>query len=191
MLKRTWPYGTEKRGTVHSVFRFAETDTVVIRGDDGEGYVLIGEKVKATVRDGDYVTYRFVEGGPTGGHWRIVASAEQAVLTTWREHGDGDEPECVFFRLCRACSDRIIEPHPRLYSSMAANEPAIGAMECCRACKYRDGLRCQNPDMKANGGPGVAIRVNQCGWACSRGKGGGCRPIYDGPPQCEGFSNRD
>lgn len=118
----------------------------------------------------------------------ICQSCGGEATQTWAECDDDDAPEFIFIRLCKPCSDRIIEPHPRLYSLVARGAPAPGAMTCCTDCRHRLGLDCKNPDMKFNGGTGVAIGVNQVGFACSRGKGGGCRPLFDGDPTCHGRS---
>ena len=91
----------------------------------------------------------------------------------WREHGDADEPEPGYIELCTACSDAVIGPHPRLYSRMPVNAPAIGAMPLCLDCVRRSGLRCTHPDAKANGGPGLAIDIDPPGTMhVNRGGGG-------------------
>ncbi len=105
---------------------------------------------------------------------------------TWQECDEADQPELVYVRLCRSCSDKLIEPHPRLYRRIGDGSPAAGAMPCCRGCTHAVQLSCRSPLLKGNGGPGLAINVKQRGFCCSRGKGGGCRPIYDGEPECAG-----
>lgn len=105
---------------------------------------------------------------------------------TWQECDEADQPELIYVRLCRPCSDRIIEPHPRLYKQVARGEPAPGAMNCCIDCLHQQFLRCQSPLLKINGGPGMEVLVRPVGFACSRGKGGRCRTLYDGEPVCRG-----
>lgn len=74
----------------------------------------------------------------------------------WQEHGDHDETEHRYLWLCEKCSDRIVEPHPRLYSKIDDNAPAPGGMRICANCKHRSpGGRCVQA--KANGGPGITI----------------------------------
>lgn len=78
-------------------------------------------------------------------------------LYVWREHDQFDNPEGRFVTLCVKCSDRLIEPHPRLYARLETHTPAPGVMEVCRDCKHRDGNRCLNPASLANGGEGIAL----------------------------------
>lgn len=76
-------------------------------------------------------------------------------LTYWQECDDRDQGMPVFVILCQGCSDRIIEPHPRLYRDLAANTPMPGVMSICADCRERDGLRCTSAAAKINGGPGL------------------------------------
>lgn len=78
-------------------------------------------------------------------------------LDIWQEHDWQDKPEARYVVLCRDCSDKIIDPHPRLYARVGIHYPACGAMALCVDCKHRDGTRCTSPNLIANGGPGVAI----------------------------------
>jgi hypothetical protein len=80
-------------------------------------------------------------------------------LTRWQEHDHRDQPENKIVVLCQSCSDKIIEPHPRLYTALAANAPWPGCMELCLDCKWRDGVSCSHPDAKANGGAGVMLTI--------------------------------
>ena len=118
------------------------------------------------------------------GRWEVV-------LSVWQEHDDNDQPEQVYLVLCDACSDGIIDPHPRLYRRLARFEPAPGAMACCVGCQHLSELRCTNPAMQFNGGTGVPIKakIASRGFVCSRGRGGsGCQPVttYSGEPICGG-----
>lgn len=77
----------------------------------------------------------------------------------WQEHDDHDRPELRHLWLCEKCSDRIVEPHARLYTRIDRNKPAPGAMRLCVDCRHRaPGGVCANPGAKANGGPGIIIR---------------------------------
>jgi hypothetical protein len=116
--------------------------------------------------------------------------ANAVELTRWREHDEQDKPTGAVVVLCKECSDRTIEPHPRLYSELSANEPHPGTMELCLLCIYRSDVRCLHKDLKANGGLGLAITCPRptVAMVCGRGKGG-CRRhvMYVSPPsKCAG-----
>ena len=76
MLSRTWPYGTEKTGTVKIVdcggWLYMPKWVVTVIGDDGEGYILTGTQHRIVPKENSRVVMRFTEGGPTGGYWEIV-----------------------------------------------------------------------------------------------------------------------
>lgn len=40
MITRTWPYGTKITGTVCTYHQTRRDSVVIIKGDDGEGYIL-------------------------------------------------------------------------------------------------------------------------------------------------------
>lgn len=82
-------------------------------------------------------------------------------IARWQEHDDQDRPEPIIICLCTRCSDKIIEPHPRLYNRLQPCEPWPGAMQICRDCKLRQGTRCTSPEAKYNGGPGVMIQIER------------------------------
>ena len=80
----------------------------------------------------------------------------------WQECDDRDKPEFRWFWLCDKCSDKIIEPHPRLYNDVHRHAPAPGAMLICSDCPHRvsaDGT-CGCPKAKANGGAGILIQAH-------------------------------
>ena len=79
----------------------------------------------------------------------------------WQEHDDNDQPEAIVVMLCRACSARLIEPHPRLYNRLDTNQPWPGIMDFCLTCWWRSDVRCRHPHAKANGGRGVTITVRK------------------------------
>lgn len=118
---------------------------------------------------------------------RACGSREE--VACWQEHDDDDRRAPIVVPLCRACSDQVIGPHPRLYRRLTRHEPFPGAMETCLTCQYRWGTTCQHPDLKLNGGAGLRLDSPKpvTGLACTRGKG--CRPfaMYDGPSVCHGF----
>jgi len=77
-------------------------------------------------------------------------------LRRWLEHDEQDRPTPVVVVLCRACADRLIEPHPRLYRGLHVWEPHPGSLPLCVDCRHRDGTRCQLA--RLNGGAGVSLR---------------------------------
>lgn len=83
------------------------------------------------------------------------------ILERWQEHDDNDLPEPVIVVLCQTCSKWLIEPHPRLYRQLQRNEPFPGVLDLCVGCRHRDGTRCTSPDLKVNGGEGVAILIKK------------------------------
>jgi hypothetical protein len=106
-------------------------------------------------------------------------------LTRWIEHDEDDKPTAVVVVLCKACADRLVDPHPRLYRPMEEHEPAPGSMPICLDCVHRVGVRCTHPAARANGGRGVELALPRPthGIACSRGRGRGCQPfiLWHGP----------
>jgi len=91
---------------------------------------------------------------------RRVLDAEERGVHVWQERDDADQPEPIAVLLCPPCSARLIEPHPRLYSGLPFNEPFAGTMGLCAPCRFRDGVRCTHPDLRANGGPGLTIQAD-------------------------------
>lgn len=83
------------------------------------------------------------------------------LVHVWIEHDVNDRPERRFVALCDACSDKIIEPHPRLYARMDENAPLPGVMDLCVDCKHRSGLNCSSPLAKFNGGDGISITADK------------------------------
>lgn len=115
------------------------------------------------------------------------------IVQIWQEHNEADEPEPQYVALCRACSDEIIEPHPRLYAMLGYYEPRPGIMHTCTDCALRKGLTCTSPLLLANGGTGLPIRSPQPTVMFidrrdpKTGKHTGCRQTqYDGPSTCDG-----
>lgn len=112
-------------------------------------------------------------------------------LVAWIEHDGDDKPTETVVVLCRKCADRIIEPHPRLYSTVAYWQPHPGIMGLCTSCVHRDGTDCTSPLRLSVGGPGLEILYPQPSQAhvYRRGKGArsGWETIYVGPPHtCKG-----
>jgi hypothetical protein len=78
-------------------------------------------------------------------------------LTRWRECDEWDKPTMAIVVLCRKCSKRLIDKHPRLYLELALHEPFPGTMQICVDCPARSGLGCMSRLAKHNGGPGMKI----------------------------------
>ncbi len=91
---------------------------------------------------------------------RRVLDADERGVHVWQECDDADRPEPIAVLLCPPCGTRLIEPHPRLYYVLPFNEPFAGTMGLCVPCRFRAGVRCTHPDLKANGGPGLTIQTD-------------------------------
>lgn len=114
------------------------------------------------------------------------------VVTPWQEHDERDRPELICVWLCRGCSDRIIDPHPRLYARMDQWEkmPFPGIMGLCEGCLWRRGPDCANPLQKRLGGSGLGIeypRPQKMFIDCSPRSASGLYTVFSGPPtSCAG-----
>ena len=121
----------------------------------------------------------------------------QEPLTRWLEHGEDDapDPHPIVVVLCKPCSDKLIEPHPRLYRALQLHEPLLGAMPICQDCTHREATRCKCPAAKINGGEGLQItfttpptRIHVCRSPRSQS---GYTVNYTGPVnQCSGKEPR-
>lgn len=113
-------------------------------------------------------------------------------LVRWVECDDADQPTAAVVVLCHPCSDRLIEPHPRLYAPLDAYAPHPGSMTLCIDCSHRQGVSCRHPDLRANGGAGLHVRFPQPTPVFVDGTKGGKRhgwvhTLYHGPPiSCAG-----
>lgn len=104
-------------------------------------------------------------------------------LEQWREHDPNDRPTYTIVVLCRTCSGRLIEPHPRLYTKLEPFRPVPGVMGLCVACTRRDGTDCTSTQLKRNGGSGLQIdypKPSFSGFLC-RGPGSGPMTVFSGP----------
>lgn len=106
---------------------------------------------------GDFKEWPRLTDMPGPRHPRMCQSCghEDADLDIWQEHDMIDHPEYKAIVLCQPCSDKLIEPHPRLYKQLSIHWPYPGLMAICIDCKYRVGTHC--PVAKFNGGPGVMV----------------------------------
>jgi hypothetical protein len=110
------------------------------------------------------------------------------VLEIWREHDEQDRVQDVYLVLCGACSKKLIEPHPRLYSQPDTYSPRPGSMPECVGCGFCRELRCAHPNLKANGGAGLKLSFPKPSLAhiCRRGTGhrSGWQWMWAGPVNC-------
>lgn len=65
--------GETRIGLVTFVAKKNEAQGIIVRGDDGGAYILLGHGHAIEPREGDRVTMRFAEGGPNRGYWKITA----------------------------------------------------------------------------------------------------------------------
>jgi hypothetical protein len=101
---------------------------------------------------------RLSETLPKKPHPILCGNCESSDGTSlWIEHDNKDAPQRIFICLCRDCSDRLIEAHPRLYSAAPVNAPLPGAMALCNDCSHRKGLSCSSREAKFNGGTGLTV----------------------------------
>lgn len=118
---------------------------------------------------------------------------DRELVQIWQEHDEADRPEPVYVALCKQCSEKIIDPHPRLYARLDCYEPLPGTMHTCTDCTLRKGLTCTSPLLMANGGAGLPVRSPQPtvmfidGRDPKTGRRFGRREMrYDGPSTCDG-----
>ncbi len=109
----------------------------------------------------------------------------------WREHDQQDRPEQTFLYLCEPCAKKLIQPHPRLYSQQHRWAPRPGAMPVCLDCPHRRELSCSHWALKANGGPGLILRMPQpttmhVDYTVKGRRVGEWFKNYHGPVDCEG-----
>lgn len=70
---RTWPYGTVKKATVIHTILDSNPKAILVKADDSEGFLLIGEETfpkDLAIDDKGEIT--FTQGGPTGGYWKFT-----------------------------------------------------------------------------------------------------------------------
>lgn len=109
-------------------------------------------------------------------------------LKFWIEHDHRDNPECCGIVLCEPCAKRIIDPHPRLYSRLTKWAPWPGFMALCVACIHRNGVACECPSAKANGGEGIKIKfvIGISGYIDGKDYSGPFRTYSKPPSGCTG-----
>lgn len=119
-----------------------------------------------------------------------VLGAIDDTLHVWSECDDADKPTRVYVVLCYGCSNRIVEPHKRLYVEQPRFIPLPGAMKLCAGCKHLESLACKSPLATFNGGPGLEVihpKPTVVHLLCSPRWKSGWKKIYKGPPvSCAG-----
>jgi len=78
-------------------------------------------------------------------------------LHRWRECAPFDKPTMVVVVLCKYCSRKLIDRHPRLYIPLSPHQPFPGVMQICVDCPRRSGVSCNSLLAKHNGGTGMRI----------------------------------
>lgn len=117
-------------------------------------------------------------------------AAEQ--LSAWREHDEHDRPlegpgRLVFIGVGAehgACREHL-DKHPRLYAEVTGLPGTFPRL--CGDCPNRKGFACSHPNLKANGGPGLKVELDNA-WAANAiicGRGGRIRPVHHAL-KCEG-----
>ena len=117
--------------------------------------------------------------------------ADPAELVRWQEYDRNDRPELIAVVLCEACSEVLIEKHPRLYGRIPTHAPWPGCMPVCVECRFREGLRCKHPDLKGNGGKGLVLvytrpLVMHVDGTRKGRRAGWIHTEYRGPVSCRG-----
>jgi len=79
---------------------------------------------------------------------------ERNALARFQECDDRDQGEQLVVVLCRLCSERLVEKHPRLYRQLEDARPWPGCMGVCLSCRHREGVTCTSPASEFNGGAG-------------------------------------
>lgn len=87
------------------------------------------------------------------------SSREIVEFRLLQECDDADVPEAKFLIRCKsAACVQTVEDHPRLYRTVewGAGEPGSFIL-LCGDCEHRNGFACTSPELKANGGEGLAV----------------------------------
>lgn len=120
----------------------------------------------------------------------LCRSPSETGLDVMRECGLNDKPlaglDALIFvgrgdahKPCR----KAVDDHPRLYETVQAQPGQMAKI--CGDCIHRKGLRCAHPGARANGGPGIEIKMRRPapfqGVVCIRGpKGKNLAPPREG-----------
>ena len=107
-----------------------------------------------------------------------ICGHESAELGAWREHNELDmkligAESLVFIGRDHPDCLRQMEAHPRLYAEEMGWPGHLPRL--CGPCAFRKGLVCMHPDLRANGGAGLKISMQDplgaagVMFACGRG----------------------
>jgi hypothetical protein len=67
MIPKTWPYGTQRTGTLIDIVKGVQ----FVKDDQNEIHVLMTGAGDMDTKVGDKGTLTFTQGGPTGGYWKF------------------------------------------------------------------------------------------------------------------------
>jgi len=94
-------------------------------------------------------------------------SDDKCSFRMFTECDDSDHPE--YDNVIVVCDNekcrKVIDDHPRLYQEIPwqANFPNGPGkfMLLCGDCKFRNGVKCSHPELKANGGKGLKVDLSK------------------------------
>lgn len=116
-------------------------------------------------------------------------------LAVWREHDEHDRPidgtdYLVYIgKDHKKCLKRM-DDHPRLYAEVRGEPGSFPRL--CGPCRYRDGLACRHPKLKANGGDGLLVNLADPLRGAIVCMGGGRRAVVvHHALKCEGREERE
>ena len=115
-------------------------------------------------------------------------------LAAWREHDERDVPvdgagALVFIARDHPECVRAMERHPRLYSEEAGRPGTFPRL--CGDCPRRTGRACSHPNLRANGGAGLFVELDDRlrGAILCGGRGRRIRPVNHALA-CEGHPTK-
>ena len=107
----------------------------------------------------------------------LTVDPDDLPCEAWREHDERDRPisgngALVFIGPGDAHADcrAVLERHPRLYARDAGWPGAFPTL--CGPCVHRDGLVCRHPDLFANGGEGLSVKLDSLNAHVNMGRRG-------------------
>lgn len=112
-------------------------------------------------------------------------------LLLWRACDEFDRPipgygAIVFIDYGHPRCEQAMQGHPRLFEQETGTPGSFPSL--CRDCVYREGLECEHPNLKSNGGSGLEVhtRVGDTGmFICGED---GAVKITQRALRCVGFS---
>jgi hypothetical protein len=122
-----------------------------------------------------------------------VCAKPSEKLGAHRAHDERDRPiaghrALVFIGDDHAECLKRMEDHPRLFDRVNGNPGHFPRL--CGPCVHRKGMACTHKDLKANGGPGLLIKLaGMNAIICSRGAG--CRSMIGDALECAGRETKE